>query len=109
MRRVFEVKITGLVVIDDGQPNGPGKSTPDHWAAHEICQEMQGMQVDVEEIQVLRKVPAVTVDSSRNCYPETGSPDNKKLLAGTLPFDPEEDTEPFGPDSKAMKDEVGES
>ena len=56
MRRIFEVTLSGLVIIDDGQPDGPGKSIPSNWSAHEICQEMQDMQVHVKEMQDIRKV-----------------------------------------------------
>ena len=63
MRQVFEVTITGIVVIDNGQPDEPGLSTPDNWAVHEIVTEMQGTDVDVQEMQVIQKAPAMTIDS----------------------------------------------
>lgn len=66
MRRVFQVTITGIVVIDDGQPDGPGLSTPDNWAVHEIVTEMQGTDVDVQEMQVIQKANAMTIDSPSN-------------------------------------------
>ena len=64
MRRIFEVTLSGLVIIDDGQPDGPGKSIPSNWSAHEICQEMQDMQVHDKEMQVIRKVPSLPVGRS---------------------------------------------
>ena len=62
MRRVYQVTITGMVIIDDGQPDGPGLSTPDNWAVHEIVTEMQGTDVDVQEMQVMQKANAMKLE-----------------------------------------------
>ena len=78
MRRVFEITITGIVVIDDSQPTDfdvPGPSNPDNWPAFEILREMQGTDVDVQEMQVISKHEPqksdMTLRELKALYPQT--------------------------------------